>query len=129
MNFDRSALQHSWYYIRLGLRYKRRDPDGGFEASDVLDDTVPFWNSVRVSTYSLFIDPLYPGPGATAPLEFGLVNLNDSRSSMPAASPLAKVSFFDVSDSGLMELLPGSESEQKFARRSGYPGIKAPTPQ
>ena len=66
---------------------------------------------------SLFIDPLYPGPDATAPLELGLVNLNDSSAAIPAGTALGKVAFFDISDSGPITLMPGSDIAIKFAHR------------
>jgi deoxycytidine triphosphate deaminase len=66
----------------------------------------------------LSVDPLYPGSGeVTAPLEFGVKNQSHMRASIRRGDVIAKLLFFDVSDSAGMELLPGSPTETKFAER------------
>lgn len=63
-----------------------------------------------------FIDPLFPGGTSTqtAPLEFGLKNESQSDSAIPVGDVVAKVCFFDVSDSTGLEVIPGSIAETAF---------------
>jgi hypothetical protein len=59
------------------------------------------------------LDPFYPMDGGDAmPLEFGLRNLNPSKASLLKATAIAKVYFYDISDSGPLDL----DRESKAAR-------------
>jgi deoxycytidine triphosphate deaminase len=66
-----------------------------------------------------FIDPLYPGDTGefAAPLELGLKNESRLHASIRRADVIAKVCFFDVSDSTEMEVLSGSLADRKFIER------------
>lgn len=79
-----------------------------------------------------FIDPLFPGGTSTqtAPLEFGLKNESQSASAIPVGDIVAKVCFFDVSDSAGIEVIPGSISDKTFEEaRLRTERVKAiPTP-
>ncbi len=47
-----------------------------------------------------FVDPLFPGYiDVTAPLEFGLKNMSESRAAIRVRESIAKICFFDISDS------------------------------
>lgn len=65
-----------------------------------------------------FIDPLFPGDrGYPAPLEFGLKNMSESVAAIRKHDPIAKISFFDVSDSHGIELDPSSLAARKYGDR------------
>jgi deoxycytidine triphosphate deaminase len=69
-----------------------------------------------------FIDPLFPGGDEPAPLEFGLKNHSSDRSGIRVMDPIAKVCFFDISDS------EGIELDDDFSRAKGYRTQKIATP-
>jgi deoxycytidine triphosphate deaminase len=66
-----------------------------------------------------FIEPHFPKPdhGIGAPLLFALVNHLDHSVQLDYGAPIGKVSFFDISDTYPVELVPGSILEREFARR------------
>jgi deoxycytidine triphosphate deaminase len=68
--------------------------------------------------HSPFIDPLFPGDCEVGHLDLGLLNLSEYEASIRYKDKLGKVSFFDVSDTYPVSLIPGSESERKFRERS-----------
>ena len=69
------------------------------------------------------IDPFFPfgAPDETAPLEFGLKNESQSHSAIELGDVIAKVYFFDVSDSSL-KMQPGSLVERKMSERKIHAG-------
>jgi deoxycytidine triphosphate deaminase len=87
-------------------------------ASTVADD------GITVST-GLTIDPLFPADAVSAPLQFGVKNENIDSAAIRFKDNIAKVCFFDVSDSGPMEVVPGSRSEQTFSERRSIRAMDA----
>lgn len=71
--------------------------------------------------HSPFIDPLYPNTGVSAPLELGITNLRSRKVDLRLGQRIGKVSFFDISDTYPVRLIPGSASEDKFQERASGP--------
>ena len=68
--------------------------------------------------HSPFIDPLFPGEREHGYLKLGLMNLTEADASIQYQDKIGKVSFFDVSDTYPVDLIPGSDSEMKFRERT-----------
>lgn len=62
-----------------------------------------------------FIDPLFPGGNQAASLQFGIKNLSESPAALQLERRIAKVCFFDVSDTKGLELIPDSDAATKYA--------------
>lgn len=147
VNFLRKNLQHTSYYFRLGDVYKIvESPDKKelkqltksnpiltlepnqyalvrseeiFRLSDKVKAVVgscgdSIQNGLLVN-YSPFIDPLYDGY-----LEVGIKNLLDKPIHLRIFENLGKLSFFDISDTYPIDIVPKSIQAIKFEARSNY---------
>lgn len=144
VNFNESRLQHTSYYFSLGRDYEiaegdgfklsRLDgerkhlvlPPGGYAVirsheTFILSDKVmgiigPVSDFVRWGlelVHSPFIDPLFNGK-----LELGLWNRLQRDAAVILGQRIGKVSFFDISDTYPIGIVPKSLQEDKFRRRA-----------
>jgi deoxycytidine triphosphate deaminase len=137
--FERTMLQHTCYYLRLGERidvrrggrWERRQPGAAGKIVVEPRSFVRVWTleSIALSNdlfgvfgqvsdliegglllvHSPFIDPLFDGH-----LRLGLHNLTDEPAELIAGMPLAKVSIFDVTESRVPAPRKGSIMEGKL---------------
>jgi len=140
--WDESRQQHTAYYFGLGADYDVADGDGFatrrltrsaplvvppraflkikseevFNLSEkvmgILGPVSDLADMGLQLVHSPFIDPIYHGH-----LMLGLVNHLDRDVALDRGVAIGKVSFFDISDTYPVELIPGSRAEQKFRRR------------
>lgn len=146
-NFLKKNLQHTSYYYRLGDTYEivngpddkeikkltktkpilTIEPDQYilvrseeiFRLSDKLKAMVgSCGDSVQnglIINHSPFIDPLYDGY-----LEVGIKNILNISVHLKMSDIIGKLSFFDISDTYPIEMVPKSIQAEKFAIRSNY---------
>jgi deoxycytidine triphosphate deaminase len=145
INFDPKRLQHTSYYFSLGREYEILDsgdsrllrlddktqhlvlPPQGYAViksheTFMLSDKVigligPISDFVRWGlglVHSPFIDPMFHGQ-----LELGLLNRLPKAATVRLGQAIGKVSFFDISDTYPIEIVPSSAQEEKFKQR--YP--------
>lgn len=143
INFDNSRLQHTSYYFGIGRDceiYDREEfhltrmgngtpgltlPQGGYAiiksnevfmlSEKVLGILGPVSDLMRLGlelVHSPFIDPLFYGQ-----LELGLWNRLPRTVTLSIGQIIGKVSFFDISDTYPIEMVPKSAQEEKFKRR------------
>ena len=147
LNFHKKNLQHTSYYFRLGDTYEVvNNPDDKdikkltktkptltiepnqyilvrseevFRLSDKLKALIGSCGILVQSgilvNYSPFVDPLYDGY-----LEIGLKNLLTEPVHLKINDIIGKISFFDISDTYPIEIVPKSFQAEKFAERSKY---------
>ena len=143
-HFDERMLQHASYYFRLGRRYSpqprtSRTMDSVTMADgDVISLTghgytvIESYERFTLSSRTLAIigpssdlvdsgllmvhgpvvDPLFDGR-----LSLGLWNLSPVVVELTVTQVIGKLIFFDISDSGPIEVVPGSSIDMKFKRR------------
>lgn len=63
---------------------------------------------------SPFVDPLYPSRNRSEPLLIGMRNLNPDPVTIRMGERIGKIAFFDISDTYLQGLRPGSSQEKRF---------------
>lgn len=147
LNFLKKNLQHTSYYFRLGETYEIvNSPDDKeikkltkakpiltiepnqyilvrseeiFRISDKVKVMVgscgiSVQNGIMIN-FSPFIDPLYDGY-----LEVGIKNLLNVPVHLKMLDILGKLSFFDISDTYPIEIVPKSIQAEKFATRANY---------
>ena len=147
LNFKIENLQHTSYYFRLGDTYEIVNSQDDkeikkltnakpvltvepnqyllvrskelFRLSDKLKAIVgscgdSVSNGLLIN-YSPFIDPLYDGY-----LEVGIKNLLNSPIKLKLDQHIGKLSFYDISDTYPIEIVPKSQQEIKFNERAKY---------
>jgi len=144
INFDSTRLQHTSYYFGVGRDYEILDGDNfrlarmndgrgsiltlpprGYaivKSSEIfmLSEKVmgilgPVSDLMRLGlelVHSPFIDPLFYGQ-----LELGLWNRLERPASISSEQIIGKVSFFDISDTYPIEVIPKSAQDEKFRKR------------
>jgi deoxycytidine triphosphate deaminase len=143
--FERSMLQHTCYYLRISGRSDTKQGDNWVRgtASDNGALTIKPRSFVRVWTlesvclsadvlgvfgqvsdlieeglllvHSPFVDPLFEGQ-----LRLGLHNLTNDPVSLKIGTPLAKIAFFDVTESRVSAPLKGSIMDAKLQAFRSY---------
>ena len=146
-DFDKTNLHHTYYYFRLGRypkvwddqKNKYKIEELGDESGEYVIEIPPrgyaliqslerFTFSERVMAifgqgsalprkglrlnHSPTIDPRFKGY-----LEMGLENLLPKAREVKFGEPLAKVMFFDISDTYPIASIEGTKSEQDYKRR------------